>query len=90
MPGLIYESNTVDDIKIFLPELSEYELCIQGYFKTPLEHNIHIEIFEVANGLLAHELGQRSCVKGQELHSYETELPVISPPSLEGEQEHHP
>ena len=80
----------MDDIKIFLPELSEYELCIQGYFKTPLEHNIHIEIFEVANGLLVHELEQRSRVKGQELHSYETELPVISPPSLEGEQEHRP
>ena len=74
MPVLIYESDTVEAIKMVFPELSEGQLCIQGYFKTPLGKDFHIEVFEVGNDLLVPGLEQKSCVRGQELHGYETEL----------------
>ena len=56
-----------------LPELSECQLCIQGYFKTSLEKDLCVEFFEGGNDLLANGLEQKSCVE-QELHGYETEL----------------
>ena len=77
-PGLINERNTVEDVKTVLPNLCECQLCIKGYFKTPLEKDFCREFFEVGNDLLVQGLEQRSCVRGQELHGYETELPCKS------------
>ena len=73
-----------------LPELSECQLYIQGYSKHLWKKDLRIEFFEVGNDLLVHGLEQRSCVRGQELHSYETIPPVSRPPTLEGGQEHCP
>ena len=62
------------DIKMVLPELSECQLCKQGYFKTPREKHLCTECFQVGNDLLVHGLEQRSCVRDQGLPGYETEL----------------
>ena len=57
-----------------LPELSECQLCIRSYFKTPLEKDLRIEFFEVGNDLLAHGLNRGVMLGGKNFMAMKLQL----------------